>query len=76
MDNFQTINEYISGCDKCSDYEIVQPYLALTCNGKDCIRQINDHAGVGIYYVDNNLSMYSYLANLHNKKVFLIHIPS
>ena len=54
MDNFQTINEYISGCDKCSDYEIVQPYLALTCDGKDCTRSINDHAGVGIYYVDNN----------------------
>ena len=54
MNNFQTINEYVSGCDKCSDYEIVQPYLALTCDGKDCIRSINDHAGVGIYYVDNN----------------------
>ena len=44
-------DEYI---DKCSDYEIVQPYLALTCDGKDCTRSINDHAGVGIYYVDNN----------------------
>ena len=54
MDNFQSINEYISGCDKCSDYEIVQPHLALTCDGENCNRQINDHAGVGIYYVDNN----------------------
>jgi hypothetical protein len=54
MDNFQKINEGISGCSTCSDYEIVQPSLALTCDGESCNRQINDRAGVGIYYVDNN----------------------
>ena len=54
MNNFETINEHVSGCDVCSDYDIVQPYLALTCNGEQCTRQINDHAGVGIYYKDNN----------------------
>ena len=54
MNNFQSINESVSGCDKCSDYGIVQPYLALTCDGENCNRQINDSAGVGIYYVDNN----------------------
>jgi hypothetical protein len=54
MNNFETINEHISGCDVCSDYDIVQPHLALTCDGESCNRSINDHAGVGIYYVDNN----------------------
>ena len=54
MNNFETINEHVSGCDVCSDYDIVQPYLALTCDGEQCIREINDHAGVGIYFKDNN----------------------
>ena len=54
MNNFETINEHVSGCDVCSDYEIVQPYLALTCNGEECTRKINDHAGVGIYFKENN----------------------
>ena len=54
MNNFETINEHVSGCDVCSDYDIVQPQLALTCDGESCTRSINDRAGVGIYYVDNN----------------------
>ena len=54
MNNFETINEHVSGCDVCSDYDIVQPQLALTCDGESCTRSINDKAGVGIYYVDNN----------------------
>ena len=54
MNNFETINEHVSGCDVCSDYDIVQPYLALTCDGESCTRQINDHAGVGIYFKNNN----------------------
>ena len=54
QDKYETINEHVSGCDVCSDYDIVQPYLALTCDGEQCTRQINDHAGVGIYFKNNN----------------------
>ena len=54
MENFENISEHVNGCDVCSDYDIVQPYLALTCNGEQCTRQINYHAGVGIYFKNNN----------------------
>jgi len=54
MNNFETINEYVSGCNTCSNYEIVNPTLALTCNGEQCTREINDNAGAGMYFVNNN----------------------
>ena len=54
--NFININEAVARCGTCSDYEIVKPDLALTCNEDECIREINDEAGVGIYFVNNNIA--------------------
>ena len=54
MENFENINETISGCSNCSDYEIVPSYLGLTCDGEQCKREINADSGVGIYFKNNN----------------------
>jgi hypothetical protein len=54
MNNYTTINNYITGCKECSDYEIVPAYLAVNCNKETCTRDINNQSGVGIYYVNNN----------------------
>jgi len=54
MKNFNDINETISGCSECSDYEIVPSYLGVTCDGEQCNREININSGVGIYFKDNN----------------------
>ena len=52
--NIIDINTAVTGCKDCSDYEIVPAYLALTCNDEECIREINDNAGGGVYFVNNN----------------------
>ena len=56
MNNSVGINENISTCSQCSDYDIVKPDLALTCDGNNCLSQINKDAAGGEYYVDNNKS--------------------
>ena len=52
--NNQVISNYISVCSTCSDNEIASSYLGLTCTGEECKTKINDHSGVGDYYVDNH----------------------
>jgi len=63
MKNYTDINEFVSNpqwtddkCKMCSDYDIVKPDLPLVCEGSQCISSINESAGVGIYYVNNNLA--------------------
>jgi hypothetical protein len=59
--NYSTINNYISNpgwedtnCKTCSDYSISSSYLPLTCDGNDCLSQIDKSAGVGDYFVNNH----------------------
>jgi len=54
MSNSIGINESLSTCSQCSDYDIVKPDLPLTCNANDCFTQIDKNVGGGAYFVDNN----------------------
>jgi len=54
MGNMQNIQGYVAKCKTCSDYSIVEPSLALTCNSSNCTSQILDNSGVGMYVNYNN----------------------
>lgn len=61
MNNYHNINDFISNpewnpqkCISCSDGMIAAAYLPVSCNGEQCITDINKTAGVGDYFVNNH----------------------
>ena len=61
MNNYMNINTFINNpnwnpekCTTCSDTMIAASYLPFSCNGEQCITDINKTAGVGDYFVNNH----------------------
>ena len=59
--NYGNINSFISNpnwnpekCTTCSDGMVAAAYLPVSCEGEQCITDINKHAGVGDYFVNNH----------------------
>jgi hypothetical protein len=54
MTNMENIQGYVAECKTCSDYSIVEPSLALTCNSSNCTSNIMNDNGIGLYINYNN----------------------
>ena len=49
MTNMENIQGFVTECKTCSDYSIIEPSLALTCNSTNCTSQILDDSGLGLF---------------------------
>ena len=45
--NTKLVNE-ITGCNQCSDYSVIPPYVVVNCNQNQCIQTIKNQMGIGL----------------------------